>query len=429
MNLLQEIKKEFLALSKIDVKHIDYKNKETDFDRIKMTRSEYSEKISNIKSFEELESCNCIIEFTNNITYKTWENILCYTSSIKTSKPPGKSICYFVKINNKIIGLVRISSGQRDIKKRDTFIGWNKDFRYNNCNYIFNISTCVAVQPLGFNFNIGKLLAMSVFSKEVQEKIKENYNHYAIEFYTFSIYGRSVQYERLKELKYIGLTKGHSFIIPDVLYEKMKRYVKEKGIFDKIRHYSHIKRIIILTIIEDLNINKNYFYHNIERGIYVGYCYKNSKEILCNNSIEQIKNIGLPENVKNFNEIFIFWKERWAKQRFNFLKLTKRFKTSISWSKKDSIEKNRINQRNFQNKKRKELGISEYKKQNNAIKQKYYLPKVKLHLIPDNFEKILYYKNKLSIKKVIEQMKNDVPDLTENKVKKIWSGILQPKKI
>jgi len=47
-----------------------------------------------------------------------------------------------------------------------------------------------------------------------------------------------------------------------------------------------------------------------------------------------------------------------------------------------------------------------------------------LHLIPENYNKIMEYKDKLSIKKVIIEMKGIIPDLTENKIKKIWSGIL-----
>ena len=41
-----------------------------------------------------------------------------------------------------------------------------------------------------------------------------------------------------------------------------------------------------------------------------------------------------------------------------------------------------------------------------------------------NFNKIMEYKDKLPIKKVIIEMKGIIPDLTENKIKKIWSGIL-----
>lgn len=425
MDLLNEIEKDIEKIIKIDPKKIDYKNKEADFEKIDMEKEDYISYVSNIKNLDELNASILTIEFTNKKTSNIWNNILCYTSSVKTNKPPGKSIAYFLKLNEKIIGLVRISSAQRDIKKRDEYIGWTKEYQYKNCDYIFNISTCVAVQPIGYNFNIGKLLAMSVFSREVQEKIKEKYNHYAIAYYTFSIYGRSIQYERLKELKYIGLTSGESFIISDELYEKMKEYLILTNKFDEIKKKSHVKRIIIQTILNELSINKKELFHNIERGIYVGYCYNNSKELLCsqNNLNEQI----LPENCKPLIEIFNFWKERWAKQRFNYLTITKRVKHVISWSKLDAKEKNRINQKKYRDKMREELGEIEYKKLHNQTVQKYYVPKIKLHLIPENYNKIMEYKDKLSIKKVIIEMKGIIPDLTENKIKKIWSGILTSK--
>lgn len=114
-----------------------------------------------------------------------------------------------------------------------------------------------------------------------------------------------------------------------------------------------------------------------------------------NNLNEQI----LPENCKPLIEIFNFWKERWAKQRFNYLTITKRVKHAISWSKLDAKEKNRINQKKYREKMRDELGEIEYKKLHNQTVQKYYVPKIKLHLIPENYNKIMEYKDKLLIKK------------------------------
>ena len=314
MSLLNSIRTEILKIVKNDPKKIDYKNKEIDFKEYEMNKEEYINSVCNFKLFKELEECNPIIEFTNKTTKSLWKKILCHTSSVKTLQPPGKSISYFIKSNDKIIGLVSLTSGQRDIANRDAYIGWNRDYQYQNVNFIFNISTCVAVQPLGYNFNIGKLLASSVFCKEVQEKIKEKYGHYAIAYYTFSIHGRSIQYERLKELKYVGLTKGKSFIIPEDLYEMMKKYVKEKGLYNKIKNKSHLKRIIILTVLEDLEIDRKKVYHHLERGIYVGYSFPESKQILCEGKIEEIMNKELPEKIKSFDEIFNFWKGRWAEQ-------------------------------------------------------------------------------------------------------------------
>jgi len=421
--------KKFKDLSKKDVKKIEYGNKEIDFEKYPMSREEYAELTCNIRNLDEFEKLETEIYFLSTPEYKLWSKILSYTSSVKTIRTPGKNISYFVrdKETQKVIGLVSLGSAQRSIKPRDDYIGWDKDNQYAKIDYIFNISTCVAVQPIGFNFNIGKLLALSVFSREVQEKIKEKYGHYAIGYYTFSIHGRSIQYERLKKLVYCGLTKGQSFIIPDVLYEECKDFLREIGIFSEISNKAHLKKIVIQKMLEELMINPEDIYHNLQRGIYCGFCFKNSKELLCNGSVQQIRDLELSHEVETFQNIFEFWKIRWARQRFNHLILTKRVKHALCWSKLDEVEKNRIAQRKYQEKKREELGEEEYKKIHNETAKKYYVKKEKLHLQPEYFERILEYKKEMTAKDVVDVMKIEIPNLTENKVKKIWCGLLREK--
>ena len=50
-----------------------------------------------------------------------------------------------------------------------------------------------------------------------------------------------------------------------------------------------------------------------------------------------------------------------------------------------------------------------------------------IHLILENYIKILSFKGEATVKEVVNVMKETIPDLTENKVKKIWCGILQPR--
>ncbi len=423
------LRKKLLDLAKKDAKVIEYENKEIDFEKYSMTREEYGNIICNVRNLEELERLEVEIYFINSGEYQFWSKILSHTSSVKTLRTPGKNISYFVREREtqKVIGLVSLGSAQRSIKPRDEFIGWDKSNQYAKIDYIFNISTCVAVQPLGYNFNIGKLLALSVFSREVQEKVKEKYGHYAIGFYTFSIHGRSVQYERLRKLTYCGLTKGQSFIIPDDLYEEMKEYLRDIGRFDDICNKAHLKKIVIQRTLEELMINPEDIYHNLQRGIYCGFCFKNSKELLCSGSIQNIRELEMNNEIDTFQSIFDFWKERWARQRFNHLILTKRVRHALSWSKLDEVEKNRKAQRKYQEKKREELGEEEYKKIHNETAKKYYVKKEKLHLKPEYFERILEYKKDMTAKDVVDVMRIEIPDITENKVKKIWCGLLREK--
>ena len=421
------LRNKILELSTKDSKKIEYQNKEIDFNKYPMTREEYNNITSNPKNYSELNDLQFEIYFIESNEYQLWSKILSHTSSVKTSRTPGKNISYFIRevLSKKIVGLVSLGSAQRSIKPRDEYIGWDKENQYSKIDYIFNISTCVAVQPVGYNFNIGKLLALSVFSREVQEKVKEKYGHYVIGYYTFSIHGRSVQYERLKKLNYCGLTKGQSFIIPDDLYDEMKEYLKEIGLFEEISNKAHLKKIVIQRTLEDLSINPEDIYHNLQRGIYCGLCFRNSKELLCCGSIQQIRELALSTDIQYFNQICDFWKERWAKQRFNHLTLTKRVRHSMSWSKMDEIEKNRLAQKRYQEKKREELGEDEYKRIHNEKAKKYYVKKEKLHLQEEYYNIILGYKGQMTVKDVIDVMRIDIPDLTENKVKKIWCGILK----
>lgn len=131
--------------------------------------------------------------------------------------------------------------------------------------------------------------------------------------------------------------------------------------------------------------------------------------------------------IDTFQSIFDFWKERWARQRFNHLMINKRVRHALSWSKLDEVEKNRKAQRKYQEKKREELGEEEYKKIHNETAKKYYVKKEKLHLKPEYFERILEYKKDMTAKDVVDVMRIEIPDITENKVKKIWCGLLREK--
>jgi hypothetical protein len=73
-----------------------------------------------------------------------------------------------------------------------------------------NLSTCVGLQPFAFNYNGGKLLVKLAFSKEVMDKFYEKYNEQLLGIITTGLYGKSIQYDRLKELKFIGYTSGNS---------------------------------------------------------------------------------------------------------------------------------------------------------------------------------------------------------------------------
>ena len=73
---------------------------------------------------------------------------------------------------------------------------------------------------MSYNLNIGKLLVASVFSYEVQNYFYQLRGYRCACVTTFGLYGKSIQYDRMKEIKYIGETKGNGTCsIPNDLYQ------------------------------------------------------------------------------------------------------------------------------------------------------------------------------------------------------------------
>jgi hypothetical protein len=91
-------------------------------------------------------------------------------------------------------------------------IGWSQTHQYDKkrLQQIMNLSTCVSTQPFGYNTNGGKLLTSLAFSKEVYQYVYNKYNTHIHGITTMSIYGKSIQYDRLPQLKFVGYTNGNT---------------------------------------------------------------------------------------------------------------------------------------------------------------------------------------------------------------------------
>lgn len=110
---------------------------------------------------------NISIEFVNNKQqHDIWNYYCIYLSRMLLPSIKCKKI--FIKNNNKYLGIIALSKQYLEI--------------------------CVGLQPISYNYNIGKLLASIIFSKEIGAKSIK----------AIGIHGKSVQYSRLKEYKFIG---------------------------------------------------------------------------------------------------------------------------------------------------------------------------------------------------------------------------------
>ena len=139
---------------------------------------------------------------------------------------------------------------------------------------------------------------------------------------TTSLYGKSIQYDRLECLKFVGYTKGNSVQnIPPEVTKLCNDYLKSEFGYN----YRLAKKFIILQkTFDKLNIPKEDILTSNPKGIYFGFTFPNSKSIL-NKKNKQIELSEFKKyELKSVNEIYYWWIDRWAIQRFNNIIKTNR---------------------------------------------------------------------------------------------------------
>ena len=155
-----------------------------------------------------------------------WNTIRTFTSTMKNNNNIGRNLNYIVQdeVTGNYLGVICISSDFLDLTPRDKYIGWNRDVKTNQgmINHTAIGSTIVPLQPLGFNYLGGKLLALMCLTDTVQEDWKRLYHDTLVGVTTTSLYGQNKagglsQYDNLKHWKKMGYTSG------SVSYEKIGR--------------------------------------------------------------------------------------------------------------------------------------------------------------------------------------------------------------
>jgi len=306
-----------------------------------------------------------------------WNYYKYTVSSLKLTKNShlvGRQLYFLIadEKTDKYLGIISLTSDYLYLSDRDDFIGWTKEKMIDEkkLNYILNLSTCVPLQPFGFNFTGGKLLTKLVFSQEIQDIFRNKYKHPLLGITTTSLYGKSIQYDRLKEIKLIGYTKGNS------VYKYSTEFIKlcKKYLLNYHSITLNNKLHIISKTLEKLELPKDEFMKDNPKGIYFGFIYQDSKDFLCD-KIKKIKETPL----KSINEIFNDWILSFATKRYNNLLQNNIIKIIQNNS---SAERTKKYYERLKNK----IGEEEYKKINNE--------KVKKHRENKNNEKIKTYNKK-----------------------------------
>ena len=292
--------------------------------------------------FEKLEP---ELVYTDNIKstqsagtlIEKWNCVRTMTSTMKNSSNIGRNLHYLVrdKVTGKYLGVICITGDFIDLTPRDEHIGWEREFKTNSgkLNNSAIGSTIVPLQPLGFNYTGGKLLALLCLSDDIQRQWKENYSDVLVSVTTTSLYGKAKtgglsQYDRLKHWKKCGYSKGSlSYELTKETEKEMLKYAekhyndryfllyvakRENGQTLKRDHRNRMRQFIY----SKLDIPKDIIKSDHQRGIYWASLYDNSREFL-RGEIDESKLVkSIDTSTEALSEL---WKERYARKRITNL--------------------------------------------------------------------------------------------------------------
>jgi hypothetical protein len=230
----------------------------------------------------------------------------------------GRQICLFCidQQTGGILGIVEINSDMADLAPRDRLLSWSKakKFRFDGLGKIASCGTCVSAAPFG-RLTGGKFQIVAILSKEIQEVWANKYKSGFAAVCTTSLFGKSSIYNRIKEFQYLGCTSGNSPIVglTDENAKNLKAFVKINNIQLGRGGTHHSGRLELLEgTCRALKYDFSKLYMNAPKGVYLGYVYENSRDIL-SSVPDQIEPIG---DLRSISEISDWWMDRWYAMRW-----------------------------------------------------------------------------------------------------------------
>jgi hypothetical protein len=289
------------------------------------------------KEPDDFEKLKPVMVLSNGEGAERWNAIRTFSSTMKNNSNIGRNLFYILtdEVTGKYLGVICISSDFLDLTPRDNAIGWSRDVKTQQhmINHTAIGSTIVPLQPLGFNYMGGKLLALMCLSDTVQRDWKRQYGDTLVGVTTTSLYGKTKagglsQYDGLEYWNQMGFSSG------SVAFEPTR--ATKKLVFDWIKE-NHTRKYFEwwdaknpqgLPLKRDhKNRSLNFAYSKLQipkelqrtehqRGIYFSPLYNNTNEFLR-------KEITDSELVKSFDTseeaLANIWKTKYAKGRIRQL--------------------------------------------------------------------------------------------------------------
>ena len=139
---------------------------------------------------------------------------------------PGRKVGYIVEHDDDLIGLLFFASPVINLGVRDEYLQLPADpsKKGRELRRYMDVSVCVSVQPLGWYWNLGKMLAL--LAPTLGDTLA--YDEPLVGLTTTSLWGRGSQYNRI--WKFLGYTKGYGHEhISDEEYRAMMREMLRLG--------------------------------------------------------------------------------------------------------------------------------------------------------------------------------------------------------
>ena len=289
------------------------------------------------QSPDDYENLKPKMVLSNGPDAETWNAVRTFSSTMKNNSNIGRNLFYILtdEVTGKYLGVICISSDFLDLTPRDNAIGWSRDVKTQQhmINHTAIGSTIVPLQPLGFNYMGGKLLALMCLSDTVQADWKRQYGDTLVGVTTTSLYGKTKagglsQYDGLEHWKPMGFSSGSVAFEPSRATKKLVfDWIKEKhprkyfewwdaknqqGLPLKRDH----KNRSLNFAYSKLNIPKDKIRTEHQRGIYFSPLYNNTNEFLR----KEITDESLVKSFDTSEETLAnIWKTKYAKGRIRQL--------------------------------------------------------------------------------------------------------------
>jgi hypothetical protein len=289
------------------------------------------------QSPDDYENLKPKMVLSNGPDAETWNAVRTFSSTMKNNSNIGRNLFYILtdEITGKYLGVICISSDFLDLTPRDNAIGWSRDIKTQQhmINHTAIGSTIVPLQPLGYNYMGGKLLALMCLSNTVQADWKRQYGDTLVGVTTTSLYGKTKagglsQYDGLEHWNPMGFSSG------SVAFEPSRS--TKKIVFDWIKE-NHTRKYFEwwdaknpqgLPLKRDhKNRSLNFAYSKLgipkelirtehQRGIYFSPLYTNTNEFLR----KEITDESLVKMFDTSEEALAnIWKNKYAKGRIRQL--------------------------------------------------------------------------------------------------------------